>query len=138
MVQATREGAPSETLVLGMVILFGASGGCLRLIASLIKYVGNRQLHKSWLLYYYVMPFQGAILAPIVYMLLRVGVLAPSVGGQGGTAQVNLLSMYVFAALTGLFAKNATDKLSEVFTTIFRVRDETKNPLASDAAHSPS
>ena len=126
---AIKAGTPEEATVLGLVILLGIAGGCLRILASLVKYVGNRQLARSWLLYYYAMPFQGAVLAPLIYMLLRVGVLSPSVGSQGGTAQVNLLSMYVFAGLTGLFAKNATDKLAEVFETIFRTNKKTEGAL---------
>ena len=82
-------------------------------------------------MYYLSLPVTGAALAPFVYMLLRVGILAPSgASGDGlGVANLNLIGIYAFAALTGLFAKPATDKLSEVFRTFFR----TPEPASKDA-----
>jgi len=111
-----------ERMILMMVTMLGALGGSLHLVGSLVKYIGNRQLKRSWLLYYLSLPLAGAALAPIVYMLLRVGILTPSgtAGGRSVTADLNLIGIYAFAAMTGMFAKIATDKLSEVFSTIFR------------------
>jgi hypothetical protein len=45
-------GAADEGSVLLMVILLGALGGTLHLLGSLVKYVGNRQFKRSWILYY--------------------------------------------------------------------------------------
>jgi len=83
------------------------------------------------LIYYISMPIVGALLAPIVYMLLRVGLLAPSSSATDGTtiSNLNLIGIYAFAALTGLFAKTATEKLGEVFSTLF----QTRGPKAKDA-----
>lgn len=85
-------------------------------------YIGNGQLKRRWLPYYLSLPIVGAALAPIVYMLLRVGILTPTglANGGAGTSNLNLVGIYAFAALTGMFAKTATDKLSEVFGTLFR------------------
>lgn len=120
----------TEAVVLTMVILLGALGGALKLVSSLVTYVGNRQLMRSWLPHYLAMPIIGAGLAPMVYMLLRIGLVGPSgVSGDGsGIANLNLIAIYAFAALTGLFAKTATDKLAEVFKTLFR----TKEPALKD------
>jgi len=130
-VQAIRKGGATERSVLVMVILLGALGGSLHLVGSLVKYVGNRQLKRSWLLHYLSMPVMGAGLAPIVYLLLRLGILSPSGAASDGStiAHLNLNAIYAFAALTGLFAKTATEKLSEVFRTLFR----TKEPPSKDA-----
>lgn len=125
-------GGASEANVLEMVILLGALGGTLHLVASLVKYVGNRQLKRSWLLYYLSTPIAGAALAPILYMLLRVGILSPTGGSASGSniASLNLIAIYAFAALTGLFAKTATDKLAEVFKTAFRSSEAaSKDPI---------
>lgn len=121
----------TEGIVLTMVVLLGALGGSLHLVGSLVKYVGNRQLKRSWLLHYLAMPIIGAALAPMVYMLVRVGLVNPSsVAGDGsGIANLNLIAIYAFAALTGLFARTATEKLSEVFSTLFR----TESPASTDA-----
>lgn len=140
-VVAASEGAYNSTgaderMILLMVTMLGALGGSLHLVGSLVKYIGNRQLKRSWLLYYLSLPLAGAALAPIVYMLLRVGILTPSgtAGGRSATADLNLIGIYAFAAMTGMFAKIATDKLSEVFSTIFRPPPErsTRDALAPE------
>jgi hypothetical protein len=116
-------GKPTEENVLLMVILLGALGGFLHLASSMANYVGNRQLLRSWVIYYFLIPFQGAALAPIVYLLLRVGVLNPA-NSKPGTASpadsLNLIGIYAFAALTGLFSKQAIEMMAEVFATIFK------------------
>jgi low affinity Fe/Cu permease len=124
-VQAIEKGGATEGVVLTMVVLLGALGGSLHLVGSLVKFVGNRQLKRSWMLYYLAMPITGAGLAAIVYMLLRVGILNPSgVSADGsGVANLNLIAIYAFSALTGLFAKTALEKLGEVFRTIFRTSE---------------
>lgn len=135
-IRAIREGGADEASVLEMVILLGALGGSLHLVGSLVKYVGNRQLKRSWLLYYFYTPVAGAALAPIVYMLLRVGILSPtssSTSGGSTIANLNLIAIYAFAALSGLFGKTALDKLAEVFKTIFRSGEaSTKDSIGSE------
>jgi hypothetical protein len=122
---------PSEGDVLFMVMLLGALGGFLRLASSLANYIGNRQLLKSWIIYYLLTPIQGAALAPAVYLLLRVGVLNPANTAPGTTSpadSLNLIGIYAFAVLTGLFSKQAIEMLADVFSTIFK-KAETKDAL---------
>jgi hypothetical protein len=122
---------PSEGDVLFMVMLLGALGGFLRLASSLANYIGNRQLLKSWIIYYLLTPIQGAALAPVIYLLLRVGVLNPANPAQGSTSpadSLNLIGIYAFAVLTGLFSKQAIEMLADVFSTIFK-KAETKDAL---------
>jgi hypothetical protein len=105
-----------------MIILLGALGGFIHLCASLSQFVGNRALRTSWVLYYVFMPFEGAALAPLMVLLLRVGVLnmnAPATAqGQCATANLNLMGLYAFAGLTGLFSKQAIEKLATVFSKV--------------------
>jgi len=138
-IRIIREGGAEESFVLLMVVLLGALGGGLHLLASLVKYVGNRQLKRSWLLHYLSMPIVGAVLAPIVFMLLRVGILAPGSSSDGSSiANLNLIGIYAFAILTGLFAKTATEKLSEVFSTLFRTSDPaSKDSLGAEKPPGP-
>ena len=124
---------PEEGSVLTMVILLGALGGSLHLVSSLVMFIGNRQLKRSWLPYYLAMPFTGAGLAPVVYMLLRVGLITPSGTATGGTglSNLNFIVIYAFAVLTGLFSRVALDKLGEIFGTIFKTQTPpSKDPLA--------
>ena len=142
---------PTEGTVLYMVMLLGALGGFLRLASSVANYVGNRQLLQSWIIYYLLTPIQGAALAPVVYLLLRVGVLNPANPQQGTyspTDSLNLIGIYAFAALTGLFSKQAIEMLADVFSTIFKkvnakdalekakpdAGNEKNKPAKSDAA----
>jgi len=131
---ARRAEHPSEGEVLWMVLLMGALGGFVHLIGSLAGYVGNRKFRSHWTLFYLIMPLRGATLAPVVYLLLRVGVLAP--GGAAGpeTQSLNLVGVYAFAALTGLFAQKATDKLREVFETLFRTERSDRDSLSGDGS----
>lgn len=138
-VEAIGKVRASEKTVFSMVVLLGALGGSLHLVGSLVMYIGNGQLKRRWLPYYLSLPIAGAALAPIVYMLLRVGTLAPTgtANPASGTSNLNLVGIYAFAALTGMFAKTATDKLSEVFSTIFRTGEQpTKDKISSGKAAS--
>lgn len=130
LVTASAPVAPTERDVLVMIILMGALGGLVHLTSSLTKFVGNGQLLRSWIPYYVSMPFLGASVAPIVYLLLRVGVLAPGAADQdtAATASLNLIGLYGFAGLTGLFARQAIEMLADVFTRIFR-KVEAKDPI---------
>jgi len=57
----------------------------------------------------------GAALAVIVYLALRGGFLPTAPPGG-----VNPFGFVAMAGLVGLFSKQATQKLDEVFTTLFR------------------
>jgi post-segregation antitoxin (ccd killing protein) len=122
-IKGFQKGGVTEGAILTMVILLGA----------LVKFIGNRQLKRSWVPYYLAMPFTGAGLAPIIYMLLRVGLINPSGASTDGKAiaSLNLIAIYAFAALTGMFSKAATDKLGEVFNTMFRTETRTKDALGA-------
>lgn len=136
-VQALRSmatGGVTESFVLLVVTMLGALGGALHVVGSAVVYIGNRQFKRSWLTYYYALPFVGAALAPMVYMLLRVGILTPTgIGGDGShIANLNLIGIYAFAGMTGMFARTAIDKLSEVFSTIFRIQTPSKDPVGQE------
>ena len=128
---------PKERTILLMVFLMGGLGGSIRMLSSIVKYVGNGMFTRNWLPFYYLGALTGALVAPVIYLMLRAGALtAPST--QTAAASLNLISMYGFAALSGLFSKNATDKLAEVFATVFPPKkkdkgglDEKKKPAAS-------
>jgi hypothetical protein len=124
---------PTEGAILTMVVMWGALGGSLHLLRSLAAFVGNRQLVRSWLLHYFTLPFIGGALAAIVYLLLRVGLVSPSstTGDGSAIANLNVIAIYGFAALSGLFAKAASDKLAELFGTLFRTTAPAqKDPIA--------
>jgi hypothetical protein len=120
--------------ILFTVIIAGGLGGCLRLIPSFASYVGNRQLLRSWLIHYYVMPVLGAGLAPLVYLLFFSGEIGD--GDPTRTDSQQLHYAVAVAALTGLFAKDGMDKLKEIYLTVFGsstpLKDKDKDKLSAN------
>jgi hypothetical protein len=105
-----------ETRYLAIAMLAGALGSYIHLATSFADFVGNRQLVSSWQWWYLLRPFIGMTLALIMYFVVRGGLI-------GGSASAQNLSPYGVAAvagLTGLFSKQATDKLRETFETLFK------------------
>jgi len=101
-------GPPQKAVIL-MVMLLGTLGGLIHLASSLTMYVGNRDLKRSWISYY---------------------LLSPQYAGGTGTENLNLTAIFAFAGMTGLFAKQAIEKLADVFATLFakiQARDKTKS-----------
>lgn len=106
----------SEIRMLLLVMSAGGLGSFVHAATSFADYVGNRRLSTSWFWWYGMRLPIGMILALIIYAVIRGGMLVPSAGpenlSQFGTAAL--------AFLSGMFAKQATDKLDEVFKTLFK------------------
>jgi len=106
-----------ETRNLWLAISAGALGSYIHLATSFVDFAGNRRLAKSWIWWYLLRPFIGASLALLVYVGIRAGLITAS------TSASTALSPYGIAAiagLTGMFSKQATDKLREVFENFFK------------------
>lgn len=104
---------PRETLFFVVVILGGSLGGTIHSLRSLAWYVGSQKLFRSWLLRYCYLPIIGALLALILYIVVRAGFLA-------GTS-VDASSPFGFVALgalAGLFSDQLVLKLKDVFETL--------------------
>ena len=101
----------------------------MHLLTSLGRYVGGRKLLRSWLLFYYLRPLVGVGLAILVYFVLRTGVLAPGANLTG--SNFNVYGILAFAALAGLFSRQAIEKLADVFDTLFQ---KTKQDISSRPA----
>ncbi len=117
-----------ETCYLLIVILSGALGSYIHLATSFADYLGNRQLYQSWLWWYVLRPFIGMGLAVIVYFAVRAGLVMITL--SNGTAPTsNELNPYTIAAIAGLagmFSKQATDKLRELFENVLTTKEPTK------------
>lgn len=121
-----------------LVILMGAIGSIIQSVSSFVKYTGARKLLRSWFLYYLFRPIEGSGLALIVYLLFRVGI----VGNMGTTAQINIYAILGISGLTGLFSKQAIEKLREVFETLFLKGAQSKKEAEKDSlgeeSHKPN
>jgi len=110
-----------ERLIL-LVIVTGLLGSYIHSATSYADFRGNREFEPSWLIWYLLRPFIGASLALVVYFALRGGLLAAVLSGNQPTdaSQINPFGIGAIAGLTGMFSKQAADKLAEVFSTLFR------------------
>jgi hypothetical protein len=120
-----------ENEALITLALLGALGGYLHGIQSFALYVGNRDLRNSWILYYLFAPIKGAALAVIVALVLRVTVVSST--GNEDLKNINWLGLYAMAALSGMFANQAIEKLADIFNNVLK-QVVAANPRS--AAHS--
>jgi MYXO-CTERM domain-containing protein len=81
-----------------------------------VDYVGNRKFVKSWTWWYLLRPFIGVALALLVYFAIRGGLIS----GSTGADSLSPYGIAALAGLAGLFSRQATDKLREVFETMFK------------------
>ena len=95
--------------------LAGATGALLHGLRSLSTYIGERYLFRSWIPYYLLLPVVGALLATIVYLVLRAGLLS----GPTNSSQPDPYGIAAIGALVGMFSAQAAEKLKAVFETLF-------------------
>lgn len=101
---------------------------------SLADYIGNNRFNRTWTWFYLLRPVIGMALALVFYFVIRGGFLTTS----GGAKDINPYGIAALAGLVGMFSKQATDKLGEVFGTLFRSAEgqgdaKRKDPLKSAA-----
>jgi hypothetical protein len=107
-----------EARIILLVILIGALGSFVHAATSFATYVGNRSFSPSWNWWYILRPFIGMGLALIFYLVIRGGLVLLS-----AVPEVEKLSPFgigAVAALSGLFSKQAADKLGDIFDNIFK------------------
>lgn len=104
-----------DVRLFALVVVAGLMGGFIHVAISAADYIGNRRLGRSWI-YWYLLRFPvGSSLAVVVYLLIRGGLLT---GTASGT-QLQPYGIVGISVLAGLFSKQATDKLRDVFETLF-------------------
>lgn len=106
-----------NTALFLIAILSGALGSLLHSLRSLYWYAGNRRLVWSWAVMYMLLPFSGAVLATIFYIVIRAGFLPSSGGTQ--TIPNTPYGFAALGALVGLFSEEAVLKLKQVAETVF-------------------
>lgn len=108
-----------DARLLLIVLATGALGSCVHAATSFASYVGNRRLVLSWAWWYLLRPFIGGALALIFYFVLRGGLLATA----ASASDMSPFGIAAMAGLAGMFSKQATDKLREVFDNLFRTAE---------------
>jgi len=112
--------------MLCLVAIVGALGALIHAMRSFYAYVGNGQLKYCWLPMYILLPFIGAALASVFFLILK-GILStgPATGGTYNTT----LGYLAVAGIVGLFTNETVEKIQEVAQTILGKKQEQKNPL---------
>lgn len=104
-----------DATVLLIVIMMGALGGLVYTATALVTYVANKKFESSWALWYILHPLLGSSLAVVFYFALRGGLLNLSTT----TTDLNVYGVAAVSGMVGLSSKEATNKLKEVFKTLF-------------------
>ena len=120
-----------QVLILG-VLLAGALGGCIHVATSFSDYVGNATYKQSWRWWYMLRPFIGACLALAFYFLIRGGLLSLA-AGTNPNQDPSFYGMVAISFLVGMFSKQATDKLADVFDTLFKTDKDNERRDGADA-----
>jgi hypothetical protein len=107
-----------EVRLLFLVLLAGALGSFIHAATSFVTYVGNRSLTESWIWWYVLRPFIGMGIAAIFYFVIRGGLVLLS--GAPDVEKLSSFGIGAVAALSGLFSKQAADKLRDIFDNLFK------------------
>jgi hypothetical protein len=112
-----------EERLLILVMTAGALGSLVHALRSAYWYVGNRNLVRSWIPKYLLLPFCGAILAVLFYFVVRGGFFSPRANSMD-TSQYGFCAL---ACLVGLFSEQAVLKLKQVAETVFMTTEQGKD-----------
>ena len=129
--------ASADSRLFLTVAAAGALGSLVHCVTSFADYVGDRSLKQSWVWYFILRTPIGIALALLFYLVLRGGLIAPTLpeGGPNEHAAtiLNPYGLAAVAAMAGMFSKQATDKLAEVFDVLFHTTEPVSraDPLTS-------
>ena len=122
----------SGDILLVVAFLAGVVGSFLHAAQSLATYVGNDDFKMSLATWFFLRPWIGGILGFALYFVARAGLVGGAAAGS--TDNVNAYGIVAVGMLGGWFSKTATDKLQEVFSTLFKTDadKERKNKLTAE------
>ena len=121
--------ASPDTALILLVAFASALGSYVHAATSFGDYVGNRRLRRSWTWWYLLRFWVGIAIALLFYFALRGGFLV----ADGSSSDLNPYGIAALAGMTGLFSKQATDKLNELFVTAFRVAPGSGDDARADS-----
>lgn len=101
-------------------LLFGILGGATHGLSSLMDFRGQRRLFRSWSLWYFGRPILGGMVSLIFYLVIRAGLFS----GSASSEAANLYGIVAVSTLVGMFTDQATNKLGELFKTMFVTKGE--------------
>jgi hypothetical protein len=126
--------ASPQTALILLVVFSSALGSYIHAATSFADYVGNRRLAASWTWWYLLRTFVGAALGVLFYFAVRGGFFSADTPEN----VINPYGIAALAGLVGLFSKQATDKLRELFDTLFRVAEGYGDEARGDSIANPA
>jgi len=115
----------TNTALFLIVMCCGSLGSLLHALRSFYWYTGNRKLIWSWVSMYILLPFSGALLATVFYLIVRGGFMP-----QQNLGSANTFAFAALGALVGLFSEEATLKLKQIAATVFTAAETGKDSAA--------
>ncbi len=109
-----------ELCLILLVILSSCLGSYVHVTTSFVNYVGNKSFKTSWIWWYILSILIGIALALMFSFTLRGGLLT----SQSTDQFINPFGIAGISGIVGLFSRQATEKLREVFDTLFSVKDQ--------------
>lgn len=103
--------------LLAQALLAGMVGSFLHSAQSLTSYIGNDTFKMSWTAWYILRPWIGGVLGLALAFTARAGLVGVAATGSDA---VNVNGLVTIGLLGGWFSKTTTDKLQEVFSTLFK------------------
>jgi hypothetical protein len=116
-----------------IVLVMGALGSMVHMASSFAHHVQQGSITSNWVWWYILRPVIGAALALIFYIVFRAGFISLSASPES----INVFGLAAIAGMVGLSAKKATEKLKDVFDTLFRTEDDASGG-SSAASGAPS
>ena len=107
-----------DTGLIILVLLVGGLGSFIHASTSFATFVGNRSFTNSWLWWYLFRPFIGMAISLILYFVVRAGLVFLTV--EQKIPSINPFGAAAIAGLSGMFSKQATDKLRDIFDNLFK------------------
>ena len=89
----------------------GALGAFVHAITSFVTFLGNRTLLCSWFGWYLARPVIGAAYGLMFFFVLSAGL-------SNGTATFNPFGVAAICSFAGLFSKQASHKLKDIFDSV--------------------
>jgi len=108
----------SERQILILVMLAGALGSYVHAATSFVNFTGTRSIVASWRWWYGLRPFIGMALALGFYFGVRASFFSVS---ADSAKDLNVIGFTATGFMVGMFTKQATHKLGELFDVLFRV-----------------
>jgi nitrogen fixation protein len=114
-------GSDIEIHLLFLVIISAAIGSSVQAAKSFAAFTGTRQFNPDWNWWYFLRLPTGIGLALLLYFVVRGGFMTGSLADQSVAGSVvNPFGVAALSALAGMFSRQVSDKLQELFENLFR------------------